>query len=129
MFIDRNFAPFTRRSRYTFNYALLGNSNNKSSESMHRLLSWYRCFFAFDISLPITSKSINILHRLLVLRRTYLAITKLPSLLGYGWEAKYNVYVRSMTDVLPVPLELMKLNLCGCKTSCNTMRCWCVKNR
>ena len=34
-----------------------------------------------------------------------------------------------MTDVLSVTLELMKLSVCGCKTSCKTMRCKCVKNQ
>ena len=34
-----------------------------------------------------------------------------------------------MTDELSVPLELMELSVCGCKTSCNTMRCKCVKNQ
>ena len=66
---------------------------------------------------------------ILVLRRAYLAITNLPSPLSYGWEAKDDVYVPIMTDELPVPLELMELKMCGCKTSCNTMRYKCVKNQ
>ena len=59
MFIGRNFAPFTWTSRYHFDHALLGNSKNKSIESINCLLS---CFFAFDISLPITSECINTSH-------------------------------------------------------------------
>ena len=58
----------------------------------------------------------------------YVAITNLSSPLGYGWEPKDDIMVPIMTDELPVPLELMKFSVCGCKTSCNTMRCECVKS-
>ena len=74
-------------------------------------------FFAFDFSRPITSEWINIFHWLLILRRAYLAIKNLPPPLSYGCEAKY-VYAPIMTDVLSVPLELMKLSVYGCKTNC-----------
>ena len=33
-----------------------------------------------------------------------------------------------MTYDLPVPLELMKLSVCSCKTSFSTMRCKCIEN-
>lgn len=34
-----------------------------------------------------------------------------------------------MTYALPIPLELMGLNLCGWKTSFNTMTRKCIKNQ
>ena len=34
-----------------------------------------------------------------------------------------------MADQLPVPLELMELNVSICKTRFNTMRCKCIKNQ
>ena len=34
-----------------------------------------------------------------------------------------------MTYALPIPLELMDLNLCGWKTSFNTMTRKCIKNQ
>ena len=62
------------------------------------------------------------------LRRAYLAITNLLSL-GHGWEAKDGVYMPSRTDELSVPLELMELSVCRCKTSRNTIRCKWIKNQ
>ena len=47
----------------------------------------------------------------------YVAITNLSSPLGYGWEPKDDIMVPIMTDELPVPLELMKFSVCGCKTA------------
>ena len=63
----------------------------------------------------------------LVLRRAYLAITNLPMPLGYGWEAKDDVYMLIMTYELPLLLEFMELSVCGCKTSFNTVRSKYIK--
>ena len=65
----------------------------------------------------------------LVLRRSLVALQNLPNPLNYGWEMINNTISPIMTDELPAPLALIELSVCGCKTTCNSNRCKCFKNK
>jgi len=53
----------------------------------------------------------------------------LPDPTGFGWELENGNLVPIMTDDLPAPIGLIELCLCSCKTTCQTDRCSCQKNK
>ena len=46
----------------------------------------------------------------------------------YGWEKRDDILQPIMTHLDPAPEYLLSITKCGCKGTCNSMRCSCRKN-
>ena len=50
------------------------------------------------------------------------------SFVNWGWKVSAGNLLLIMTDLQPAPQKLLEVVRCGCKYTCNTMRCSCRKH-
>ena len=65
----------------------------------------------------------------LVLKKCSEPTQNLPDPVNFGWELENGNLVPIMTVDLPAPSGLIELSMCSCKTSCETNRCSCRRNK
>ena len=66
----------------------------------------------------------------MVWKRCHLSHQNFPFPGAYGWEVDdEGSFYPNLTNNLPVPLAILEISSCGCKTTtCSDNRCGCKKN-